>query len=163
MIGIISDTHDNIPQVLKAVQKFKERNVELVFHLGDIVAPATVLFFGGLKMKFLKGNCDGDIEMIKKKIEEISGEWLGLSAEMKIKNKSIGLCHGKDRRKLDSMINCRKFDYVLHGHTHQRRDDHVGNTRVINPGGHYNSPSQPEHTIAFLDAEKDEVEFVEIK
>ena len=73
IIGIISDTHDNIPNILKAVNIFKERKANLVLHLGDIVAPATIKFFNGLNMKFIMGNCDGDIDLIKKRIEEIKG------------------------------------------------------------------------------------------
>ena len=37
MIGIISDTHENEESVKKAVRIFKENNVELVAHCGDII------------------------------------------------------------------------------------------------------------------------------
>ena len=66
LIGIISDTHDNVANILKAVEIFKVR-AEMVIHLGDIIAPATIQFFKDLKIAFLKGNCDGDIELLKKK------------------------------------------------------------------------------------------------
>jgi len=33
-IGIISDTHDNLPQIKKAVEIFNREKVELVLHAG---------------------------------------------------------------------------------------------------------------------------------
>ena len=35
MIGIISDTHDNVPNIIKAVELFKEKNVEFVGWIKD--------------------------------------------------------------------------------------------------------------------------------
>jgi putative phosphoesterase len=163
MIGIISDTHDNIPNVIKAAEIFRQKKPEFVIHLGDIVAPVTVLFFKGLKMRFIRGNCDGDIELTKEKVAEIQGEWLGDFAELDIKGKKIALTHGKYTQVLEQLIKSQKYDYVLHGHTHRAKDEKHGRSRVINPGGHYNSPMQPEHTIALLDLQKDAVEFVDIK
>jgi len=35
LIGIISDTHDNARNLLKAVELFNEKEVGLVIHCGD--------------------------------------------------------------------------------------------------------------------------------
>ncbi|HIH05078.1 TPA: metallophosphoesterase family protein [Candidatus Woesearchaeota archaeon] len=51
------------------------------------------------------------------------------------------------------------MNYVLTGHTHAKRDEKVKQTRVINPGALFRCTP---YTIAFLDVEKDGVEFVEI-
>ena len=160
MIGLISDTHDNIPNINKAVDIFKKKGVSLVIHLGDIVSPGTVLYFHGLNIKFIQGNCDGDIEWIKQKIQEINGEFLGKFAELELENKKIALFHGKQKAKLNELINSKKYDYVLHGHTHQKRDEKINNTHIINPGSHY--LGEEEHTIALLDLEKDYVEFIKV-
>ena len=77
LIGIISDTHDNVDAIDRAVRIFKEYKVDLVLHLGDIVAPMTISNFDGLNIKFVRGNNDGDILNIKKRIEEIGGDYLG--------------------------------------------------------------------------------------
>ena len=69
MIGIISDTHDNVLNIRKAVKVFQEKNVDFVIHLGDIISPSSTAFFKGVKVKFIKGNCDGDLAMIKKKAD----------------------------------------------------------------------------------------------
>lgn len=158
MIGIISDTHDNVFGIRKAVEIFKERKVEFVLHLGDIVAPITVLYFKGLRIKFLKGNCDGDVENIKEKIKEIDGEFLGIFYELNISNKKIALTHKPDKIKELALSN--NYDYTLHGHTHQKRDELIGNTRIINPGGLY--LGNEEHSIMLLDIEKDRLECIRV-
>ena len=43
IIGLLSDTHDHIPNIRKAINRFKEENVELVLHAGDYVSPFTAL------------------------------------------------------------------------------------------------------------------------
>ena len=75
-IGLISDTHDNVENILRAVKKFTEMRVDFVVHLGDIVAPATLQYFKGLKMKLITGNCDGDLPKIESKCSEFGFEYL---------------------------------------------------------------------------------------
>ena len=160
MIGIISDTHDNVENIQKAVKVFKNKKVEFVIHLGDIIAPASIKFFKGLKVKFIKGNCDGDIEHIQQKAKEIKSEYLGDFAEINIKNKKLALYHGSDPFRLADLIKSQKYDYVLHGHTHESRDEKRGKTRIINPGAHYWGG---ENKIVLLDIEKDKLEFIKLK
>ena len=38
-LGIISDTHDNVPMITKAVEFFNNANVDAVMHAGDYVSP----------------------------------------------------------------------------------------------------------------------------
>ena len=42
-IGVLSDTHDHIPKIKRAVEIFNEEKVDLVLHSGDIVAPFSLL------------------------------------------------------------------------------------------------------------------------
>ena len=161
IIAIISDTHENVFMIKKVVEILKKRNPEIVLHLGDVISPGTTKLFAGLKIKFIKGNCDGDTEGIKRVAESYGGEYLGEFAELEIKGKKIALYHGTDEERLNEIIKSGKYDYVLHGHFHERRDEKIGKTRVINPGNFY--PGHEDHGFAFLDIEKDELEFVDIK
>ena len=159
MIGIISDTHENIPNILEAVKVFQKHKADLVIHLGDIIAPATIRFFKGLNMKFIKGNCDGDLPNIIKKAQEIHGEYLGEFAVLDIKGKKIAALHGISQPEIDALVKSQQYDYLLRGHNHRKQDEKIGKTRIINPGAHY---YQSENTIVLLDVEKDQVEFVEV-
>ena len=60
-IGIISDTHDNIENILKAVKVFNSRHVDIVPHAGDFVSPIAVKSFACIKLVGILGNNDTDI------------------------------------------------------------------------------------------------------
>ena len=160
IIGLISDTHDNVESVRKSVEVFKRNKVDFAIHFGDVVAPLTMQFFSGLKMKFVKGNCDGDVAHMKKKVSEINGEFFESQLTMAADGKRISALHGDNEMILDQFIKSQKYYYVFHGHTHQKKDERVGKTRVINPGAHY--PTVEENTVAILDMEKDNVNFIEV-
>ena len=49
-IGLISDTHDNIQNIRKAISLFNDKNVSFVIHAGDIVSPEAVEAFAGVKL-----------------------------------------------------------------------------------------------------------------
>ena len=160
MIGIISDTHDNIPELIKALEIFKKEGIKDIIHLGDVVAPVTLQHFKGFNLKLIKGNCDGDIPAFNEWMEKIGGEYLGIFGALTLKNKYIALFHGKPPEKLNELIKSNQYDYVLHGHTHIKRDEKVGKTRIINPGTLYLGTK--DHYMAILDLEKDKVKFIKL-
>jgi hypothetical protein len=161
MIGIISDTHDNTTNIQKAVKIFRKNNVDFVIHLGDVVAPISLGFFEGLKLKVIQGNCDGDPEGMKKRLISMNSEFLGKEKVLLIEGKTFYLAHGNNEDRLLRAIKSNKYNYVLHGHTHIKRDDRFGKTRVINPGNHYLYHKQ-NHFIALLDVKTDNLKFVKI-
>ena len=66
IVGIISDTHDNLAGLQKAIQIFKERKIEMLIHCGDWVSPFTLEFFDremkdlNVPIKSVVGNNPGD-------------------------------------------------------------------------------------------------------
>ncbi|KAA0005879.1 MAG: YfcE family phosphodiesterase, partial [Thermoplasmata archaeon] len=68
-IGVISDSHDNMEAIKKAVEFFNENDVELVIHAGDIVSPFTADEFKKLNcdMLLIYGNNDGDKLYLKER------------------------------------------------------------------------------------------------
>ena len=159
MIGIISDTHENEEAIKKALELFKNRHVDFVVHCGDIISPPVLENFQGLRMKLVFGNNDGErnglISMCKKfGFEDIKDE-----LEFEYKKKKFYVYHGTNQKKLDGAIKSNKYDYVLTGHTHLRRDEKMGKTRIINPGALFRAYP---YTIALLDVEKDKLIFEKI-
>ncbi len=61
-IGIVADSHDNVPAIKKAVEYFNKSNIRFVIHAGDYIAPFSVKEFLKLKTKLLGifGNNDGE-------------------------------------------------------------------------------------------------------
>jgi len=133
LIGILSDTHDNLPQIRKAVDFFNKSQVDLILHAGDIVAPFTIKEFKRLKsrMVIVFGNNDGEKNMwrqLVKDIGEIYDNFYGATLE----GKRVLLMH--EPWQLEALIASQKFDIIIHGHTHNGETHNSGRTLVINPG-----------------------------
>jgi putative phosphoesterase len=164
LIGVIADTHDNLPMVDKAVKKLNEKNVELVLHAGDYVAPFVIPKFKELKAKLIGvfGNNDGDRELLKKRFNEYEGlEMRRNFAEILVDGLKIALLHGNEEELLKALINSESFDIVVHGHTHKAEVYRRGKTLIVNPGeacGYLTGKS----TIALLDTDTREAEIVEL-
>ena len=160
MIGIISDTHENEQAMKKTADIFKKRKVDFVVHCGDIISPPVLENFQGLRMKLVFGNNDGEKNGLIAKCKELGFDGIKDELEFEYKRKKFYVYHGTDPKKLDAAVKSNKYDYVLTGHTHIKRDEKINKTRVINPGALFRIRH---YTIAVLDAEKDKVEFIEVK
>jgi putative phosphoesterase len=164
LIGLLADTHDNLPLVDKAVKKLNEKNVELVLHAGDYVAPFVIPKFKELKAKLIGvfGNNDGDRELLRKRFNENESlEMRGNFAEIFVDGLKIALLHGNEEELLKALINSEIFEIVVHGHTHKAEVYRKGKTSVVNPGevcGYLSGKS----TIALLDTNRREAEIIEL-
>ena len=154
MIGIMSDTHDNLPMIKKAIETLNNRNVALVLHAGDIVSPFVPRLFADLKapMIITLGNGDAEREALRKRFSDVGKNVKGLFSEIEVGRIRLALTHGDERELLLSLIKSQYYHVVVHGHTHEANTYVSGNTLVINPGeicGYLSGYS----TMALLDAE----------
>jgi putative phosphoesterase len=134
-IGIISDSHDHHANVLKAVEIFKNEQVQYILHAGDIVSPFTAKAFGEVKnARFIAvfGNNDGEKPVLKSTIESFGGEIHRDPYRGKIAGKRVLITHKPGI--LDEAIAGGKYDLIVYGHTHFRDIRTVGETLIINPG-----------------------------
>jgi len=164
LIGIMSDTHDNLPMVEEAVAKMNEENVDLVLHAGDYVSGFVIPKFRGLKARLIGvfGNNDGDHELLKSRFSEnknleIHGSFALVTAE----HLKIALLHGSEEELLNALIDCEGFDAVIHGHTHGPEIHRRGKTLVIGCGevcGYLTGKS----TIVLFDTDNLDVRIVEL-
>ena len=164
LIGIIADTHDNLPMIEKAVKRLNKENVALVLHSGDYVSPFVIPKFKALHAKLIGvfGNNDGDHEFLRKRFNECSNcEIRGRFAEINAEGFKIALLHGDETELLEALINCGGFDAVVHGHSHANVARKNGKTLILNPGevcGYLTGKS----TIALLDTVKREAIIIEL-
>jgi len=91
-IGVISDSHDNIDKINKAISLLNERGVEFVVHCGDIVSPFAAIPFKNLKCDYIGvfGNNDGDLLMINM---VTSNRFYKMPKKIELDNKSIIIFH----------------------------------------------------------------------
>ncbi|MGE5532886.1 MAG: metallophosphoesterase [Bacillota bacterium] len=164
LVGAISDTHDNLPQIEKAIQVLNQQKVSLVLHAGDYVAGFVIPQLAKLNCPLIGvfGNNDGDHELLKKRFGETSNCTIhDRFAKVTVDNYRIALLHGHESELLSAIIDSGYFDAVIHGHSHYKSVERKGKTLSINPGelcGYLTGKS----TIAFLDTVKNQVEIVEV-
>ncbi|MCJ7719875.1 MAG: metallophosphoesterase [Candidatus Hadarchaeum sp.] len=134
-IGIMSDTHDRLDAVEKAIDLFNREKVEHVLHAGDLVSPFVAPKFAKLKAKLyiVWGNNDGDKEFIRVKFGEIGITPLGNFATLELDGKKIALLHGTHEEIVGALLRSGTFDVVVRGHNH-RAEIREGKTLLINPG-----------------------------
>ena len=164
LLGLMADTHDNLPMVEKAVKRLNEEKVEMVLHAGDYVAPFVIPKFRDLKARLIGvfGNNDGDRELLKKRFSENANlEIRGNFAEINVGKVRIALLHGSEEELLKALIKGEGFDIVVHGHTHKAEIYRSGKTLVVNPGevcGYLSGKS----TISLLDTDKLEAKTIDL-
>ncbi|MBN1783034.1 metallophosphoesterase [bacterium] len=154
-IGILSDSHDNLPALVKAVSVFNDAGVSHVLHAGDLVAPFTAKPLKKLNMGFTAvfGNNDGEILGLYHVFKD---QIFRAPHVVHLNHKKILLLHEGDN--LEALAISGKFDAIIYGHTHEvdiRKDP----TLVINPGecGGWLSGRR---TVAIWDMEKGQVNTV---
>jgi putative phosphoesterase len=164
IIGIMADTHDNLPLVEKAVQRLNEENVGLVLHAGDYIAGFVIPKFKELHAKLIGvfGNNDGDHELLNERFSENPNiEMRGNFTVIALEGLKIALLHGSDRELLKALIESQSFDVLVHGHSHLAEAYKKGKTLVINPGevcGYLTGKP----TITLFDTAKKETRQVEL-
>jgi putative phosphoesterase len=133
-IGLISDTHDNIQNIRKAVRKFNDKHVDVVIHAGDFVNPIAVESLAGVKLVGVLGNNDADIAGLTSTFNKIHGELKGEIFETVYDGMKFAIYHGTNLAKREQLIKSGKYDVFIYGHTHRKDNRYIGTTRVINPG-----------------------------
>ncbi len=128
-IGILSDSHDNLPKIEKAVKFFNKQKVGFVLHAGDFVAPFTILKFKNLKCDWrgIFGNNDGERTGLARISE---GKIKVGPLRITLDNQKVTLVHDINT------INPDAEDAVLiiFGHTHKSQILKKNSKLIINPG-----------------------------
>lgn len=137
LVGLISDTHDNLRMVEKAIECFNTEKVELVLHAGDYVSPFVIPKFKALNCRLVGvfGNNDGDHEFLRKRFAETGNcEIRGRFAEITVNKFKIALLHGDETDLLNALVTCDYFDAVVYGHVHALAIRRNSEKLIINPG-----------------------------
>ena len=159
-IGLISDTHNDIELVQKAIALFKERNISMIIHAGDLTSARIVSLFKGFQGRFVMGNCDIDVEEINETAGNCGFGRVEYACEFTVEGKHFMVFHGNNVPMFREAVNSGKYDYIIKGHTHVFENYLSGKTRIINPGALYRGE---ELTIAILDTATDKVEKIRIE
>jgi putative phosphoesterase len=133
MIGIMSDSHDNLNAIRSALEVFNQAEVKMVIHAGDLISPFTAMEFEKLHapLEAIFGNNDGERQGLKSAYEKLC--ILEDFKELKINGRKIAVIHGTNQALVDALQKSGNYDMVIRGHTHQMNVTE-GKTIVVNPG-----------------------------
>lgn len=151
-IAIISDTHDRLDNIEKALKYINEQKAEVLIHAGDLAHAETLEYvckkFHG-PIHYIAGNADIDEE----KIHGLTKIYPELKyypdyAELECDGKRIAVTHKPiDAKELARSGN---YDLVIHGHDHKPWQSFVESTELLNPGNMSNDDRYPS-TFAIYD------------
>ena len=93
-LGVIADTHKNMPMIAAAVELFNREEVGVVLHAGDFISPITANEFGKLDARLVGvfGNNDGETTGLAERYRDI-GELHVEPHEMEAGGRRIVLMH----------------------------------------------------------------------
>ena len=155
-IGILSDSHDNLPLLKKAVRFFNKKKVGFVLHAGDFVAPFTVQKLSLLTMPWqgVFGNNDGE----KNGLNKISaGRIQEGPLRLRLEGKRVTLVH--DINSINP--HTEKADLIICGHSHKPQIQKLDTKLIVNPGeaGGWISDKA---TVAIVDLDKLSAKIIKI-
>ena len=165
-IAVISDTHDNRDNILKAISIMNERKVDALIHCGDFVSPFVKRWFDQLNEKIKEnffgvfGNNDGEKIGLKSILGQIC-KIEGLELVKDLGDKRIYITHMPLPGTIDALASSGKFDIIISGHTHEIVNKKVKGVLILNPGeacGYLTNKA----TFAIIDTEKMEAEIIEL-
>lgn len=134
-IAVLSDSHDNIWKLNKAMSSLAQADV--VLHCGDLIAPfmITRMIKGteGKPVHIVWGNNDGDKFLLTRVAESAENITIhGDFAELELEGLQVALNHyPKIARPLAESD---RYDLVCYGHDHTAHEEWVGETLLLNPG-----------------------------
>ena len=157
-LGLLSDSHGRVEITRRAVEALASRSCNLLIHLGDIGDEAVIDELIGHDARIVFGNCDWNIQGLTR-----HAECMGIKVEhpmglVTIDGKRIAFTHGHLAHLVTQGLS-QGVEYLLHGHTHELRDQRVGVTRIINPGALHRAAR---YTAAVLDPAEDSLEILEV-
>lgn len=156
-IGVISDTHDHLDNIKKAINILKERKIKNIIHLGDYCSPFSVSLIKMDTVYAIFGNNDGDKLFLQKKADKSDFTIDHGPKAITIEGRKIVIMH--EPYQLEAFRKSGLYDIILHGHTHQHYIKK--NPLTVNPGelcGYLSGKA----SFAIIELKKLECEIVEV-
>ncbi|HVX84843.1 MAG TPA: YfcE family phosphodiesterase [Phycisphaerae bacterium] len=161
LIALLSDTHDNAATTRAAIELLRPHNPDAYLHAGDLVSPEMLDLFAGLNAPFhlVLGNNEYDPAALHSRASALGMSFHKQFADLTFAGKRLALMHGHEGTLLQRLLASGDYDYLIHGHTHLRRDERRGRTRIINPGALHRARTK---SVALLDPAADSLRFLDM-
>ncbi len=142
LIGVVSDSHDDIESVRTVGVRLRELGVRMVIHLGDIVAPFTLRELANsakAPIEAVFGNNDAEIPMLLQVASQVNARISWWPRIVEVDSRRLLLMHGAGPSDITAEVahalaESGHFSAVLYGHTHVAELSYVKGVLVLNPG-----------------------------
>ncbi len=159
LLAILSDSHDAILNLRRAVELANERKARYLLHCGDLISPFMVLELARFKgeVHFILGNNPGDVWLVGKQCARFPHiHFHGQYAFEELDGLKVAIVHFPELA--EGLALTGKFDLVCCGHTHVYEVKELNSVPVINPGEILGKEGPP--TMVFFDSETRQIEKV---
>ena len=171
MIGVMSDTHDNVKAAVRAVRLLVEEGSDMIVHLGDIVSRFTLSAMlsainHDVEAVFIYGNNCGEKMGLKEVAEQHGVKILDPPVELDAGGRRLLLLHGWGSealtlRVVEALALGGAWDGVLYGHTHKADYRYLRGVLVLNPG-EASGVLTGKATVALLDTDTMKARILEV-
>jgi putative phosphoesterase len=158
LLGVLSDSHGHADVTGRAVRALLDEGAELLLHLGDIGTEAVLDELAGHPARIVFGNCDWNLRELARYAEGVGIEVDHPAGRIELGGRRVVFTHGHLAGVVQEALD-EGVEYLLHGHTHEVRDERIGRTRVINPGALHRAAR---YTSALLDPVEDQLRWIPI-
>jgi putative phosphoesterase len=164
-IAVISDIHDNLPNLEKTLLWSKDNQAEKIICCGDVTNSETLAIlsqqFSG-QIYLVQGNCEiykeEEIEEYKNVINLEKYGCFVLANDIQ-----VGVCHEPEyiAKAMSLMPRKQTEKIIFYGHTHQPWEETRNSVRILNPGTVAGTFSKP--TFAFWDTNTKKIDLIRIE
>ncbi|MCB9420116.1 MAG: metallophosphoesterase family protein [Ardenticatenaceae bacterium] len=159
-IGILSDTHNDLPMLQQALAFFQRQGIQTLIHCGNMTSPETAVYCQNFTFIYVHGNMDRSHMAIRQTLFDINPSNVAanqFTGEL-IPGVRVAVTHGHIPGKIESFI-AKGYNYIFHGHTHRRRDEIIGGSRIINSGALGGAEHEP-RSVCLLDLKTGYLQFI---
>lgn len=157
-IGILSDSHGRADRISTAIGLLVDNGAELLLHLGDIIDCESIDAMSGHPSRIVLGNCDWDESGLRGHANRVGVVCDHPIGRLDVDGRTLAFTHGH-RNELMQVALADRVDWLLHGHTHEVRDERIDGTRVINPGALQRAAR---YTVGLLNTSDDSLAILEL-
>jgi len=135
LIGVVSDTHNNLKNIDQIISLFNDKEIQLVIHTGDIANARSLEKFSKLNANLIGvyGNNDRNEVGLEDVAIKNNFQFQEPPKLLTLFNRNIAIFHEPDSID-DFLILNRNINIVLHGHTHRYRNEIEKDILFFNPG-----------------------------
>jgi len=153
----MSDTHNNRDNTLAALEIFRQRDISIIIHCGDLGQPDLLDLFTGFELYLAIGNTDQHPEELRRRAKQINPHnQVDYHLQLHLSGKFIWVMHDLVFQNFSVKP---PPDLIFHGHTHRPAIKRISSQTLINPGTTGGALRAGVHTIAVLDVVSSHVAF----